>query len=299
MIHCEQDLLRLQQFLRVVVTMQKQECKETKKMDKSYFVATPGSFISDCFFYDELSRVCGAESAQYWLTSQLNARSFCTTATPGTPQTASAPTSPRLKVGVIDRLGDSHFMPNLQAFSENSKSFSLGSQSSRDWGDSGVKADGSSNFGSRFHSFSHSRKTETARPNKNWKQWKSYADGHPKAPMSRLSFHASNSPLPEHQEQSESASSDSSENVEGSERLESAAAPCVSCTGAAASRAPANDLDGTEAGLMRLSIDSGRPLSMRSLAQLVSERDEHDRLDGHAANMGLLFTDAAHTVLER
>ena len=59
------------------------------------------------------------------------------------------------------------------------------------------------------------------------------------------------------------------------------------------------ETDDTDAGLIRQSIDSGMPLSMRSLAQLVSERDEHGRQEGHAANMGLLFTDAAHTVLER
>eukprot|EP00291_Cryptomonas_curvata_P001153 CAMPEP_0172194476 /NCGR_PEP_ID=MMETSP1050-20130122/25602_1 /TAXON_ID=233186 /ORGANISM="Cryptomonas curvata, Strain CCAP979/52" /LENGTH=132 /DNA_ID=CAMNT_0012870289 /DNA_START=410 /DNA_END=809 /DNA_ORIENTATION=+ len=129
-----------------------------------------------------------------------------------------------------------------------------------------------------------------------------YADGHPKAPLSRLSsFHSSKAPaLPEHQEQSESASSDSSENTDGSEQPQlPAASPRVVLEAVLTAPARVPDIDDTDAGLIRRRVDSGQPLSMRSLAQLVSERDEHGRQDGLAANMGLLFTDAAHTVLER
>ena len=291
-----------------------------EKMDRSRFVGTPGSFITDCFFFDELCKICGPENAHLWLTAQLNARSFCATATPGTPQTFSAPTSPPPKVGVMDR--ESHFVPNLQAFSEHSKSFNAGSRTVRDWGDSGCKADGSSNFRSRFHSFSHSRKTDNSRPNKSWKQWKSYADGHPKAPNPRAGVfpnHISQT-LPEHQEQSESPSSDSSESCEN---LDRAADQSVCSTNdavqggsleafksvpqvASAVRKATEPNNRTEqpvssadidASLLRRSVEGERSMSMRTLQALVLEQESAASTGG--MRMGLLFTDAAHTVLER
>jgi hypothetical protein len=280
-----------------------------EKVERNCFVGTPGSFISDCFFFDELSKICGHENAQLWLTAQLNARSFCATATPGTPQTISAPTSPRVKIGIPER--ESHFMPNLQAFSEHSKSFSSGSHVARDWGDSGLNSDGSSNFRSRFHSFSHSRKVDLSRPNKSWKQWKSYADGHPKAPPCHIS-----PTLPEHQEQSESHSSDSSENCETAERSVDHSNKCESQTGtellaeakciaAKLSAVSENKRDPepsacvSDAGSLRRSLEADRPISMRSLQQLVLEQEKGQESSGVGTRMGLLFTDAAHTVLER
>jgi hypothetical protein len=109
--------------------------------------------------------------------------------------------------------------------------------------------------------------------------------------------------LPDQHEQPESSSSFPSESADGSERLNASVAPrvarvsldAVSALFVASGDLKATDLDDS---LMRLSIDTGKSFSMRSLAKLVSERDEHDRMDGQPRNMGLLFTDAAHTVLE-
>ena len=273
--------------------------------DRKCFVPTPGSFISDCFFFDELSKICGQDKAQLWLTAQLNARSFCTTATPGTPQNTSAPTSPRIKQVVLERPAETHFIPNLRTFSEQSKSFSMGLAGTQNWGVA-VNADGASNFRSRFHSFSHSRKNEQKSNNNSWKHWKSYADGHAKAPKP-AAFTSMCPSLPQHQEQSESPS-DSSDNCDTSERpafdddsgsndteaanMPSDANPSAEShpTPAAQSTYPTDTPDTLRGG-------AAGPTSMQLMQRLVKERGAGG---GEAASsIGLLFTDAAHTVLDR
>jgi hypothetical protein len=219
----------------------------------------------------------------------------------------------------MDRHGDQ----NKFFLSEQSKSFSLGSHSSRksEWSDhQGVAAspsDGNSNFRSRFHSFSHFRKNENIRQNKNWRQWKSYADGQPKPTTARLSYHPNTTVLPQHQEQSESPSSDSSDNHESSDRVHA-----VEPSGVDSGYVADVSHESSDKSEQPCTIHQHVSTSMEDLARLVSkERNEGPLHGGENDNarcgggggeggvsdsgndigmrMGLLFTDAAHTVLER
>ena len=255
---------------------------------------TPGSVVSDYFFFDELSKICGQDKAELWLTTQLNARSFCATAS-GTPQATSPLTSPR-----ITCTADSNFSPNIKRFSDQSKSFSMGRPVTQNWG---VMADGASTFRSRFHSFSHSRKNENKSTYQPWKHWKSYADVHAKTPKLAASMCLS---LPRHKEQCEFPSN-FSENCDTSESP--ALGDDVDGSDTKAANAPVDDhpaiIHRVPEPYPTCSTDrpdtlrggAAGPTSMQLLLRLIKERGGGD---GEAASsMGLLFTDAAHTVLDR
>ena len=336
------------------------------------FVCTPGSFISDLFFYDELSRIAGVESGHNWFCTQMAARSKGTTLTPSTPcksPYSSAPASPRTRPHSVD-LDECLDYVLPMGSCDNAKSDSLseirgqGSFSSK--GNCGAIQENAPPI--RLASTGFIKRNEY-RNLQNWRRWKSY-DGARQAILEGEGQMA----LHEHEhEEAQTSSSEGSCAGEAAEQVavtasaesnpvghsspEAAPAAIQSvrteprtgesepllrsfspprCAGssqerrgsmsdasAAAVGAAAMPPGGTSPprtaagrkGSMDLRLDNrggfivttegdggaggggGRTLTMQELTELVSS-DQRDGAAGVAESMALLFTDAAHTVLQ-
>jgi hypothetical protein len=335
------------------------------------FVCTPGSFISDIFFYDELSRIAGVESGHNWFCTQMAARSKGTTLTPSTPCKSpygSAPGSPRTRPHSAD-LDESLDFVLPVGVCDNTKIDSISGNENRGlWSFTSKGSCGAENGPPiRLASTGFIKRNEY-RNLQNWRRWKSY-DGARQAILEGEGQTA----LAEHEyEEAKPSSLESSSIAEVVEQVaaldvtdneahsspEMVPSPVQPCShespsstepipktssrpssppryiGSSSERQVSTSEDHASTSLssiplgatspprtamgrkgsMDLRLDSrggfivttdgdvvsglaGRSLTMRELTELVSSEQREDA-SAMAESMALLFTDAAHTVLE-
>ena len=151
------------------------------------FVCTPGSFVSDLFFYDELSRIAGVEAGHNWFCTQMAARSKGTTLTPSTPcksPYSSAPASPRSLAHSVDLDESSDYLqPQPLPFCEVPSNDGIPSHDFRGYASFSCKNSALGNTENtqpvRLASTGFIKRSDF-RGKQSWRRWKSY-DGARKA----------------------------------------------------------------------------------------------------------------------
>ena len=131
------------------------------------FIVTPSSFVTDVFFFAELGKSLGAETAEVWFATQMNARSQGSTISPNTPHcksphSSSLPGSPKL--------------PRLvQPPSRPADVFKLGAPASCRKDGKEMKAH--TQIAGRHFSCSYPSKHDTLQAKTRWREWKTCLDG--------------------------------------------------------------------------------------------------------------------------